>query len=189
MLCAALLAAPLVALHGGPAATAATARPATFTSSTVLPDRTGPPHARSARGRAATHPGHGAPVVLAAAPVLQVVPTTIPTTTTTTTAPPATTTAPPATTTTTTLTAVPVGGAVETTGIVTYYDHPPGRCASPWLPFGTVVEITNPANGLTVTCMVDDREADTARSIDLATTTFAELAPLSQGVIDARLSW
>jgi len=52
-----------------------------------------------------------------------------------------------------------------------------------------VVRVTNPANGATVTCTVDDREADTARSIDLATATFAELAPLSQGVIDARLSW
>ena len=37
--------------------------------------------------------------------------------------------------------------------------------------------------------MVDDREADTARAIDLATATFAEIAPLSQGVIDAELSW
>ena len=59
----------------------------------------------------------------------------------------------------------------------------------PWLPFGTVVRVTNPANGATVTCVVDDREADTARSIDLATATFAELAPLSQGVVDAQLSW
>jgi rare lipoprotein A (peptidoglycan hydrolase) len=52
-----------------------------------------------------------------------------------------------------------------------------------------VVRVTNPANGASVTCTVDDREADTARSIDLATATFAELAPLSQGVIDATLSW
>ena len=80
-------------------------------------------------------------------------------------------------------------GAVQSSGVVTYYDHPAGRCASPWLPFGTVVRVTNPANGATVTCTVDDREADTERSIDLATATFAELAPLSQGVIDARLSW
>ena len=98
---------------------------------------------------------------------------------------------PVATTTTTTAPVVQAEatGAVETTGAVTYYDHPAGRCASPWLPFGTVVRVTNPANGATVTCTVDDREADTARSIDLATATFAELAPLSQGVIDARLSW
>ena len=70
---------------------------------------------------------------------------------------------------------------MHTTGIVTYYDHPAGRCASPWLPFGTVVTVTNPADGTTVTCVVDDREADTARSIDLATDTFAVLAPCGRG--------
>ena len=32
-----------------------------------------------------------------------------------------------------------------------------------WLPFGTVVRVTNPANGESVSCVVDDREADTAR--------------------------
>jgi rare lipoprotein A (peptidoglycan hydrolase) len=58
------------------------------------------------------------------------------------------------------------------------------------LSFGTVVTITNPANGKTVSCTVDDREADTSRQIDLATDTFAQIAPLSQGVIsNAELSW
>ncbi len=74
-------------------------------------------------------------------------------------------------------------------GQVTFYDHPAGTCASPYLPFGTEVRVTNPANGASVTCLVNDREADTARSIDLATATFAEIAPLSQGVIDAQLVW
>jgi hypothetical protein len=74
-------------------------------------------------------------------------------------------------------------------GVVTYYAAPAGTCASPTLPFGTVVTVTNPANGLSVTCRVSDREADTARAIDLATSTFAEIAPLSQGVINAQLSW
>jgi hypothetical protein len=74
-------------------------------------------------------------------------------------------------------------------GQVTYYDHPAGTCASPWLPFGTVVDVTNPANGESVSCVVNDREADTSRSLDLATATFAEIAPLSQGVIYAELSW
>ena len=110
--------------------------------------------------------------------------TTVPRSTTTTST---TTTVPPTTTTTQ---PVPVAGTrVQTSGIVTYYDHPAGHCASPWLPFGTVVEVTNPANGASVTCVVDDREADTARSIDLATATFAEIAPLWQGVVDARLNW
>jgi len=82
----------------------------------------------------------------------------------------------------------PPSGVVEE-GQVTYYDHPAGYCASPWLPFGTVVTVTNPANGESVSCVVNDREADTARAIDLATGTFAEIAPLSQGVIDAQLNW
>jgi hypothetical protein len=106
--------------------------------------------------------------------VTTIPPTTVPPTT----VPPTTTTVPAA-----------VGTSGETMGQVTYYDHPAGTCASPWLPFGTVVEITNPANGLSVSCVVNDREADTSRSIDLATATFAEIAPLSQGVIDAELSW
>ena len=127
-----------------------------------------------------------------------------PTTTVPTTVPPPTTTAPthvvssvPSTITTvpapTTTTSPPVAAAAQgsaRTGIVTYYDTAPGMCASPRLPFGTVVTITNPDNGRTVSCTVDDREADTARDIDLATATFAEIAPLSQGVIsNAELSW
>jgi hypothetical protein len=74
-------------------------------------------------------------------------------------------------------------------GQVTWYAHPAGECASPWLSFGTVVRVTNLANGASVSCVVNDREADTARSIDLATATFAQIAPLGQGVIDAQLSW
>lgn len=124
------------------------------------------------------------PVTIAAAPVRQVVATT-----TTTEPPTTTTTEPPTTTTTTTVQLAMAGDNVQTRGDVTYYAHPAGRCASPWLPFGTVVSITNPANGATVTCVVDDREADKARSIDLATSTFAELAPLSQGVVYAILRW
>jgi hypothetical protein len=106
----------------------------------------------------------------------RVVPPTVapaPSSTTTTTAPPAPS---------------PPSGPVDW-GQVTYYGAPSGTCASPWLPFGTVVTVTNPANGESVTCVVNDREADTARAIDLATATFAEIAPLSQGVIDAEVSW
>ncbi|MGH9080864.1 MAG: septal ring lytic transglycosylase RlpA family protein [Acidimicrobiales bacterium] len=103
----------------------------------------------------------------------------------------AATTAPPTTTTTTTTAtsvAVVVSGSLHY-GQVTYYEHPAGTCASPWLAFGTVVQVTNPANGSSVSCVVNDREADTDRSIDLATSTFAEIAPLSQGVVDAQLRW
>jgi hypothetical protein len=111
--------------------------------------------------------------------------TTAPPTTTSTAppAPPTTTTAPPAT--------VPPAASAQRVGVVTYYADPggPGTCASPGLPFGTVVTITNPANGASVQCRVNDREADTARQIDLDTASFAQIAPLSQGVIYADLSW
>jgi rare lipoprotein A len=105
--------------------------------------------------------------------------------------PPTTTPPTTSTTSTTSTTAPPVAGPGPVTeeGQVTYYAHPAGTCASPWLPFGTLVRVTNPADGASVTCIVNDREADTARAIDLATATFAEIAPLSQGVIDAELSW
>jgi hypothetical protein len=174
---------PLLLLQNGEDASASVGAPTRSAAAPAVAAHRAPGHRRA---RPATGP---APVAVAieAAPVRTVVPTT--TTTTTTSPPVTTTTAPvPPTTTTTHPLAMALSG-VRTTGQVTYYDHPAGRCASPWLPFGTVVTITNPANGATVTCVVDDREADTARSIDLATATFAELAPLSQGVVDARLSW
>ena len=140
-----------------------------------------------------THPSHPGPVttttgapeaptVLVAVPVRRVVATTttvaVPTTSTTTVPTP-----------TTTRPALLAGYAVQSRGDVTYYDHPAGHCASPWLPFGTVVSITNPATNASVTCVVDDREADTARSVDLATASFAQIAPLSQGVVHADLHW
>jgi rare lipoprotein A (peptidoglycan hydrolase) len=139
---------------------------------------------RSASGGSSPTTSTTAPATLPA--------TVPPTTTTTTTAPPVAvpvTAQPPPTTTTTTAVATAQLLGSEQTGQVTYYAHPAGTCASPWLAFGTVVRITNPANDESVTCVVNDREADTERSIDLATATFAEIAPLSQGVIDAELSW
>jgi len=186
---------PLLLLDNGSGA-AATAGPTRHApASPVLTATTRPPSDHPRVGHGSTHPSRvvapaTAPVVIAAAPVREVVPTTtttstVPATTTTTTEVAPTTT----TTTTTTRPIVLAGDQVQTTGQVTYYAHPAGRCASPWLPFGTVVRVTNPANGASVTCVVDDREQDTARAIDLATATFAEIAPLSQGVVDAELGW
>ena len=141
------------------------------TSPTTAPPTTAPPI--TAPASAAT-----------AAPTQAVVQHSLSTTTTTRVVPPTTTT----TTTTPAPVASPFPGSVHY-GQVTWYAHPAGSCASPYLPFGTVVRVTNPANGASVSCVVDDREADTYRSIDLATDTFAAIAPLSQGVIDAQLSW
>ena len=191
LLCAALLVVPLLLIQNEPDASASP-------NSGGHPAQPGAAEGPHVGWILASDTTHRSPTRRPAPTTSTTAPTTVPTTvppappTTTTTAPPvavSVTTEPPPTTTTTT--AVPTAALLgtEETGQVTYYDHPAGTCASPWLPFGTVVRITNPANGESVTCVVNDREADTERSIDLATATFAEIAPLSQGVIDAELSW
>jgi rare lipoprotein A len=197
LLCGALLIVPLVLLHSDQAAAPAPHRAGTGSGASASPARSDTPSWELA---SQNQPAGVAAAVTASAPAAPVAPptTVAPTTTTApastlpatdvaerSVAPTTTTTEPP--TTTTTAPAASVGSSHY--GQVTYYAHPAGTCASPYLPFGTVVRVTNPANGASVTCLVNDREADTARSIDLATATFAELAPLSQGVIDAQLSW
>ncbi len=117
--------------------------------------------------------------------------------TTTTTAPaPTTTTGPPPITTTTRPSGLPPATVSTTinetaTGIATWYSEaPPGRCASPWLAFGTTVSITAVATGVSITCLVDDREAQNpGRVIDLSPSGFEAMAPLSQGVIQVNISW
>ena len=53
----------------------------------------------------------------------------------------------------------------------------PGMCASPTLPFGTVLTVTNNATGASTTCTVDDREsAGYPRVVDMSPEGFAEIA-------------
>jgi rare lipoprotein A (peptidoglycan hydrolase) len=116
---------------------------------------------------------------------------------TTTTAPPATTTTLPPTTTTTlppttTTTAVPVASAANSeVGQATWYAAAPaGYCASPTLPFGTVLTVVNNATGASTVCTVDDREgAGYPRVVDLSPSGFEQIADLSQGVVDVTISW
>jgi rare lipoprotein A (peptidoglycan hydrolase) len=133
------------------------------------------------------------------------------TTTTPTIVPPA---APPATTTTTTSPTPPVAqvsarataaatvtqatttvAPARTTdgeaGQATWYAAAPaGMCASPTLPFGTVLTVTNVATGARTTCTVDDREgAGYPRVVDMSPSGFAQLADPSQGVVDVTISW
>jgi len=122
--------------------------------------------------------------------------TTAPAPTTTTGPPPTTTTDPPPTTTTTRPSGLPPATVSTTingtaTGIATWYSEaPPGRCASPWLAFGTTVSISDVATGVSITCLVDDREAQNpGRVIDLSPSGFEAMAPLSQGVIQVNISW
>ncbi|MGH9043667.1 MAG: septal ring lytic transglycosylase RlpA family protein [Acidimicrobiales bacterium] len=76
-------------------------------------------------------------------------------------------------------------------GIATWYAQaPPGRCASPWLAEGTVLSVVDLTTGVSITCLVDDREAnDPGRVVDLSPSGFEEMAPLSQGVIQVAVSW
>ncbi len=132
-------------------------------------------------------------------------PTTTSTTaaaTTTTTAPPTTTTtAPPPTTTTTTAPPPPPPTTTTTTapppptnsegGEATWYAAAPdGYCASPTLPFGTVLTVVNNATGASTVCTVDDREAaGYPHVVDMSPEGFSQIADTSQGVVDVTISW
>jgi beta-lactam-binding protein with PASTA domain len=78
----------------------------------------------------------------------------------------------------------------EKLGIATWYSYVPGRCATWYLPFGVRVTVTDLANGHSVSCVVTDREGSAGdHAVDLSQTDFAELAPLSKGVIPVRVTW
>ena len=107
--------------------------------------------------------------------------------TTTTTAPPTTTTTSPPTTTTTTR---PVPTNSEVGDATWYAAAPAGYCASPTLPFGTVLTVVNNATGATTVCTVDDREAaGYPRVVDLSPEGFDQIADTSQGVVQVTISW
>jgi rare lipoprotein A len=114
-----------------------------------------------------------------------------PTTTTTAKPKPATTTTakpkPPPTTTTTT--APPPQNRQD--GAASFHEYAnPSTCAHRSLPFGTVLLVTNLANGRQAKCTVNDRGPYIAgRIVDLSRTTFGELAPVSSGVIQVSIEW
>jgi rare lipoprotein A len=78
------------------------------------------------------------------------------------------------------------------TGEASWYGFAPGSgftAAHPWLPFGTVVTVTYVATGTSIEVVINDRGPFGGRIIDLSDEAFAALAPLSQGVMDVRLTW
>jgi len=81
--------------------------------------------------------------------------------------------------------------ARSVTGVATWYAAAPaGECASPTLPFGTVVTVTSVLGGARTVCTVEDREASTpGRVIDLSEAGFSQLAPLGQGVVTVVVTW
>lgn len=86
---------------------------------------------------------------------------------------------------------VPIApGATTAKGGATWYAWHPGQCASPFLPHGTLLTVTDLATGKTIQCLVTDTEGhNPGRVVDLSNWCFEELAPLSQGVIEVRISW
>jgi len=77
-------------------------------------------------------------------------------------------------------------------GQATWYDPPWSglTAASPWIPFGTHVTVTDLATGRTVIVVIDDRGPfSPGRIIDLSPEAFSVLAPLGQGVLDVRITW
>lgn len=71
-----------------------------------------------------------------------------------------------------------------------YYAPGSGLTAAhPWLPYGTVVTVTNLANGKSVRVVINDRGPFGGRVIDLSPEAFSRLASLGTGVIDVRISW
>jgi len=125
--------------------------------------------------------------------------TTSTTSTTTTTYPGETTTSTSSTTSTTTTTVRPP--TTTTTekrsrsrdyrvGVATWYSYIPGRCATWYLPLGTVVRVRDLATGKVIKCRATDREgAHGDRVVDLSETQFSQLTPLWHGVVRVRVSW
>lgn len=77
-------------------------------------------------------------------------------------------------------------------GLATWYATPWGglTAASPWLPFGTEVTVTDLATGNAVTVIINDRGPfSPGRIVDLSPAAFAALAPLSRGVLHVRISF
>jgi rare lipoprotein A len=71
-----------------------------------------------------------------------------------------------------------------------YEAAPAGTCAHRTLPMGTMVTVTRVSTGASTVCRVADRGPyANGWIIDLSKANFSELAPLSDGVIDVRLTW
>ena len=70
-----------------------------------------------------------------------------------------------------------------------YYVNDRLNAASPWLPFGTHVTVTNLATGASETVVINDRGPFGGRLIDLSEYAFSKIAPLGQGVCWVRITW
>jgi hypothetical protein len=76
-------------------------------------------------------------------------------------------------------------------GMATWYSIGGLTSASTTLPFGTVVKVTNTANGRSVNVVIRDRGpyASPDRIIDLSPTAFAQIGGLGTGIVPVQLEW
>ncbi len=77
------------------------------------------------------------------------------------------------------------------TGTATWYRYagqPSDECASPTLPMGTHLTVTDVATGVVAYCVVMDRE-EANRAVDLAPDVFEQLSDLSTGTVTVTVSW
>ena len=208
MLCVALVAIPGAGLRAArrdpaPATLEVVAQsaPRSTPTTSVLAERTGPDRASRSEGwarRAIEELPLEDFVSTTTAPPVTVRKAAVTTATTVRRAAP-TTTAAPRTSTTKAPTSAPRRDAAPPTtseanaqsGKASWYEAaPPGTCAHRTLPMGTMVNVTNTANGRSVTCKVADRGPYVnGWIIDLSKDTFSALAPLEAGVISVRLTW
>jgi uncharacterized protein YabE (DUF348 family) len=76
------------------------------------------------------------------------------------------------------------------TGDASWYGHSGLTAAHPWLPFGTVVRVTNLATGAWVDVTINDRGPYVrGRIIDLSQSAFSRIASTSEGVIRVTIRW
>ncbi len=84
----------------------------------------------------------------------------------------------------------PAAPARSQHGVASWYWAPPGTCAHPTLPFGTVLTIVDLTTGRTATCKVDDRGPYIdGRVVDLSPDVFARLEPLGAGIALVSFTW
>jgi rare lipoprotein A len=75
-------------------------------------------------------------------------------------------------------------------GEASWYQTFGGTCAHKSIPKGTIITVTNTANGLSVHCRVADRGPYVGgRIIDLDKEVFDNLAPPANGIIDVKIAW
>jgi hypothetical protein len=85
---------------------------------------------------------------------------------------------------------VVISGSGYKVGVATWYNYVPGHCATWYLPKGTQITVRDLTTGKSITCIITDREDEEGKHVvDLSETQFSELAPLTQGVIDVKVSW